>query len=147
VLADLTGVPDFYSMMGAFVRSVVPIPAWKGSKLPPLRRWVRVVFAIYTVIGLPGMIAFLVILLMRVPTVYRMTWDAMRVQLDSVPTSWQQADWMMLAAELSQMLILCVTMIGLAWFLIILSRTYLGLMWKLARYLKQRMWPTPQPAV
>jgi hypothetical protein len=38
-------------------------------------------------------------------------------------------------------------MIGLAWFLIILSRTYLGLMWKLARYLKQRMWPTPQPAV
>jgi putative peptide zinc metalloprotease protein len=39
-LADLAGIPDFFSQMGAFVLSVVPIPAWKGNKLPKLKPWV-----------------------------------------------------------------------------------------------------------
>ena len=44
-LADLTGIPDFFSQMGAFLRSVLPLPAWKGSKLPRLKPWVKAVFA------------------------------------------------------------------------------------------------------
>ena len=30
VLADLTGIPDFFSQIGAFIRSVVPFKKWDG---------------------------------------------------------------------------------------------------------------------
>src|SRR5919205_3675464 len=33
-LADLTGIPDLFSQMGPFLRSVLPVP---GSKLPRLK--------------------------------------------------------------------------------------------------------------
>jgi putative peptide zinc metalloprotease protein len=146
ILADLTGVPDFYSMMGAFVRSVVPIKAWKGAKLPPLRPWVKAVFAVYTAIGFPAMIVFMVILLRRVPHIYRMTWDALQVSLTAIPDAWRAADWMLVAANVSQVLLISVTMIGLAWFLMILVRMFLSLGILLSRRLVRRWRPVPQTA-
>src|ERR1051326_3481143 len=49
-LADITGVPDFFSQMTAFARSVLPVQAWKGRKLPELKWWAKVVFTLYTLI-------------------------------------------------------------------------------------------------
>ncbi|MBV8694694.1 MAG: hypothetical protein JO125_04675 [Chloroflexi bacterium] len=48
-LADLTGIPDFYSQMVPFVLSVLRLPALKGTKLPELKPWVKVIFACYSV--------------------------------------------------------------------------------------------------
>jgi putative peptide zinc metalloprotease protein len=146
VLADLTGVPDFYSMMGAFVRSVVPIPAWKGAKLPPLRPWVKWVFVVYTLVGFPAMIGFLVILLRRVPHIYRMGWDALQVSLTAIPDAWRASEWTLLAGNISQVLMLGVTMLGLAWFLLILARTLLSLGVVLSRRLVRRVRPAAQAA-
>jgi putative peptide zinc metalloprotease protein len=146
ILADLSGVPDFYSMMGGFVRSVVPIPAWKGAKLPPLRRWVKGVFAVYTLIGLPGMLIFLLLLIRRLPSLYERTWNALAGQAEAVPESWRQADWMLLAAQVSQILLLSVAMIGMAWFIFVMVRTYGTLLWKLGRHLFRRWRPATQLA-
>lgn len=60
-LADLTGIPDFFSQMGAFLRSLLPaflrrllpIPQLKGSKLPSLKPWVKAVFVAYSIITIP----------------------------------------------------------------------------------------------
>jgi putative peptide zinc metalloprotease protein len=146
VLADLTGVPDFYSMMGAFVRSVVPIKAWKGPKLPPLRPWVKGVFAVYTLIGFPAMLVFMVILLKRVPGIYEMTWHSLRDSLRGIPDAWRAADWLLVAANLSQVAFLAVTMLGLAWFLLMLTRTFLMLGIVLSRRLRRRERPATQAA-
>jgi len=146
VLADLTGVPDFYSMMGAFVRSVVPIRAWKGPKLPPLRRWVKGVFAVYTLVGFPAMIVFMGFLLWRVPNLYRMTWAAFHASLTGIPDAWRTADWLLLAAQASQVLLLGVTMLGLSWFLLTMARTLLLTIVALGRRLAARLRPAPQVA-
>ncbi len=146
VLADLTGVPDFYSMMGSFVRSVVPIKVWKGPKLPPLRRWVKGVFAVYTLVGFPAMIVFMGILLWRIPNLYRMTWDAFHASLVGIPDAWRVADWLLLAAQVSQVLLLGVTMIGLSWFLLTMARTLMSMLVALSRRLAHRLRPTPQAA-
>ncbi len=44
-LADLTGIPDFFSQMGAFLRSILLPRLRKGGSLPNLKPWVKVVFA------------------------------------------------------------------------------------------------------
>jgi putative peptide zinc metalloprotease protein len=147
ILADLTGIPDFYSMMGAFVRSVVPIKGWKGPKLPPLRPWVKGVFLTYTAIGFPLMLVFLVILLRRVPDIYRMTWDALVISLTAIPDAWRASNWLDLAAQSTQALMLGVTMIGLAYFLLLLSRTFARLGVFLVRRAIRHFRPVPQVAV
>jgi putative peptide zinc metalloprotease protein len=52
-LVDLTGLPDFFALIGPFLRSVLPVPWWKGPKLPPLKRWVKAIFALYCLTAIP----------------------------------------------------------------------------------------------
>jgi putative peptide zinc metalloprotease protein len=52
-LADLTGIPDFFSQMGAFWRSILPFKRWQGRKLPELKWWGKASFALYTIITVP----------------------------------------------------------------------------------------------
>jgi hypothetical protein len=62
-LADLTGLPDFFRYMGAFVASILPLAIDNRPKLPPLKLWARIIFAIYILIAVPllGMLLFLMI--------------------------------------------------------------------------------------
>ncbi len=146
ILADLTGVPDFYSMMGSFVRSVVPLKRWKGQRLPDLKPWVRAVFGLYTVVAIPGMLVFMVILLRRVPGILNMVWDAFRQNATDIPAAWQDADWLTVAALCSQVLLLSVSLIGLAWFLVLLARTLLLLSGRLTQRLARRVRPAVHPS-
>jgi putative peptide zinc metalloprotease protein len=79
-LADITGVPDFISHIGAFVRSVLP---WRSEKaqahdrrLPQLKRWAGVVFALYILIAIPLIGLQLTIMLRGVPRVLATAWDS-----------------------------------------------------------------------
>ncbi len=146
ILADLTGVPDFYSMMGAFVRSIVPIPAWKGTRLPPLRPMAKAVFAIYTLVGFPGMLFFLFLMIRRMPSIFSRVSNAMQAELQAIPDAWQQSDWLLLGARISQIFVLAIALIGLAWFAFVMVRTYGLLLWKLGRHLFRRWRPIPQTA-
>jgi len=52
-LTDLTGIPDFFSQMGPFLRSILPISEQEDGKLPGLKPWVRTVFAVYIMVTVP----------------------------------------------------------------------------------------------
>ena len=52
-MADLTGLPDLYSMMGPFFRSVLPIPGQHGRHLPRMKPWVTIVFVAYSIVTIP----------------------------------------------------------------------------------------------
>src|SRR5439155_2446448 len=64
LLADLTGIPDFFSQMGPFLRSALPVPGFKGDQLPDLKPWVKAVFAAYTLTVVP-LLAYLFFLTVR----------------------------------------------------------------------------------
>lgn len=66
-LADLTGIPDFFSQMGAFLRSVLPLKRWQGAKLPDLKPWVKAVFTLYIVTTIPILALLLFSLVTRLP--------------------------------------------------------------------------------
>ena len=57
-LADLTSIPDFFSHRSAFLQSVLPLWCWKGTRLPNLKPWMRVIFALYVATA-PGCAATL----------------------------------------------------------------------------------------
>src|SRR5579884_2027791 len=63
-LADLTGIPDFFSQMGAFWRSVLPLSRWRGTRLPPLRPWAKAIYLLYLIVTLPAL-AFMLALVVR----------------------------------------------------------------------------------
>src|SRR5207237_8648715 len=62
-LADITGVPDFFSQMMAFVRSVLPLKS-DGRKLPELKWWGKAVFGLYILITIP-LLGFVLLLIVR----------------------------------------------------------------------------------
>jgi putative peptide zinc metalloprotease protein len=76
VVADLTGVPDFWSRMGAFARRVLPIGGREQDKLPPLKWWGTLVFALYALLAIP-LVAFMAFMMLRsVPRVLATSWDS-----------------------------------------------------------------------
>ena len=141
VLADLTGVPDFYSMMGSFIRSVLPIKRWKGPKLPDLKPWVKVVFALYTLIAIPSLGFFFVMLIRRIPDIVTSAWSALQIQAGQMPEAWSDGSWITLAALASQIFLISITLIGLSYFIFRMARAYLTLMWRLARAARRRVAP------
>ena len=83
--ADLTGVPDFFSQMSAFARSVLPIKAMSdGRKLPALKWWAKGVFAIYMLVTLPLLGLLLLLMLKSVPRVLGTVWDSAGRQTSSL---------------------------------------------------------------
>ena len=114
-LADITGLPDFFSLMGPFVASISPAARWKGTRLPPLRPFARRVFLIYTVLVLPVLIVLGVIMLTRVPWVLTTTWNAEVLQQQLLGQALDAGDMLLVGLALLQMLLLLVPTLGTAY--------------------------------
>ncbi|TME33373.1 MAG: hypothetical protein E6I75_15570 [Chloroflexi bacterium] len=128
-LADITGVPDFFSQMAAFVRSVLPIKAWKGRKLPPLKWWAKVVFAVYTLITIPLLLLLLVLMVRSVPRVLATAWDSLGQQGQAFVAAQTSGDIPDAVASVGQALLLSIPTLGLGYTLFSLGRRFTVGMW------------------
>lgn len=117
VLADLTGIPDFFSQMAAFLRSVSPIPGWKGEKLPNLKPWVKAVFAGYILVTIPGLAFLVVLLIVRLPRILETIWDSFFVQAAAFSDALGNASPLIATASSLQMLILALQLLAIAYLL------------------------------
>ena len=122
VLADLTGIPDFFSQIGPFLRSVLPVRNWEGSKLPNLKPWVKVVFATYITLTVPVLALLLFLLVDRAPSLLFILWDSFVDQMTNLSTAWGTGNALGVMASASQMLILTLEMVGIAYLLYALGR-------------------------
>jgi putative peptide zinc metalloprotease protein len=84
VLADLTGVPDFISHMGGFVRSILPGNQQQTRKLAPLKPWARVIFALYVVVTTPLLILQVLLMLRAFPRVLATGWHSAITQVEAI---------------------------------------------------------------
>ncbi|HEY3110066.1 MAG TPA: hypothetical protein VGL23_14985 [Chloroflexota bacterium] len=129
VLADITGIPDFFSHMGAFLRSVLPIK-WEGRKLPELKWWAKAVFAGYLLIVLP-LLAFVVFVAIKsLPRIAATTWDSFGQQLGHVGQAWAAGDGLAVLAGLVSTIALALPMLGLVYMFYNLGKTGIGLLWR-----------------
>jgi putative peptide zinc metalloprotease protein len=129
-LADLTGIPDFFSQMGAFLRSVLPIPGWEGTKLPDLKPWVKVVFATYVIVTVPVLSLLLFALVIRLPGIATIFWYSLLNQAAGFSQALDEGSLVGMALSIAQMLILGLQTLGIAYLLYILGRMLVRVVWK-----------------
>ena len=129
VLANLTGIPDFFSQIGPFLRSVLPIPGWEGSKLPNLKPWVKAVFAVYIVLTVPVLTFLLFLLLWNVPGILAIVWDSLLNQTADFSVAWNNGNAIGVATSASQMLILGLEILGITYLLYVLGRGLAKAIW------------------
>jgi outer membrane lipoprotein-sorting protein len=129
MLADLTGIPDFFSQMGPFLRSVTPVEGLKGSKLPRLKPWVKAAFAIYLAATIP-VLAYLFFLMVKgLPGFLRTTWDAVLVQTKVFPIAQRHGDFLTLLLLGTQVLLLMLPVLGTFTIIYGMSRTPIRVFW------------------
>lgn len=121
-LADLTGIPDFFSQMGAFLRSVLPISRWEGSKLPNLKPWVKVVFATYVIVTIPVLSLLLFVLIIRLPWIVDAFWESLLIQAHAFSSALGGGDPFGATASTAQMLFLGLQALAITYLLFRLSR-------------------------
>jgi putative peptide zinc metalloprotease protein len=128
ILADLTGIPDFFSQMGAFVRSLFGRDD-KGE-MPDLKPGAKVVFVIYTLVVVP-LIAFLVFIAVKTfPSVLATGLDSGSKLAGTAGEALSKGDAIGVAAAIAQILILALQVLGLGMVVFnVLKRVLVGL-WK-----------------
>ena len=136
-LADLTGIPDFFSLMGAYLRSVIPLRRWTGRKLPRLKWWAKVVFGLYSGVALPALAFLLFAMLNATPRVVITAWGAAQRQLADVAAAQANGDGLGMASAEVQLLLLLVPALGLCLMLVNLAHTLARWLWR---------WGRPTPA-
>jgi putative peptide zinc metalloprotease protein len=123
-LADLTGMPDFFSQVGPFLRTILPLHFWKGRKLPPVKPWVKVVFGLYILVTIP-LLAFLLLMMVRsFPRVLATGWDSLGQQWDSFETAQAAGNILGMASASAQALLLLLPTFGM---IFIITKLFKGL--------------------
>lgn len=132
-LVDLTGMPDFFSNIPAFLRTVLPLPFWRGRKLPDVRPWVKLVFALYIVVTVP-LLAFLLLMMVKsVPRILATAWDSAGELFRDFSTARAQGDLAGMAAAVVQVGILAVPVAGMFFVLYMLGKRAARAAWRWSR--------------
>lgn len=133
-LADMTGIPDFFSHMGPFLRSLLPfLKSDTERKVPELRTWAKVVFIIYILITIPVLLFVLIHLVVGLPRVLGTAWDSFWQQWSAAGQSVASGDGLAVAGSAVQMLVLVVMTLGLCYFLFSLARNVVRKGWEWSR--------------
>jgi putative peptide zinc metalloprotease protein len=132
-LADITGIPDFFSHFGPFLRSLLPLPFLKGARMPELKAWAKVVFLLYILVTVPLLLFVLVHLVAGLPRILATAWDSLGQQWAALQSAIAQGAALMVASSLVQMLVLVLMTGGLVFFLFTLARKVAATVWNWSR--------------
>jgi putative peptide zinc metalloprotease protein len=129
-LTDLVGVPDMLSQMGPFMRSLRPGRSLPGTRLPPLKRWVKAIFIAYMVAAVPILAWFGFLTVTRAPAFLITIGSALRRQIADVYMAQTNQDPATMALAVAQACLLSVMILGMLGILFSLCGQFLGLVWK-----------------
>jgi putative peptide zinc metalloprotease protein len=137
-LADLTGIPDFFSQMGAFVRSTLPIPGVKADKLPRLKPWVTAVFAAYIAITIPVLTLVFFPMFRATPTIIATGWRSLLFLAGDFSYARTHGDVGGVLAAVAQMILLTLPLLGLAYVTSSVGRMLIGAAWAWSKPTRRR---------
>ena len=93
LVCDLTGIPDLFSQMVPFLRSLLPPPfeailnkttnrPATGQKLPEMKTWVKAVFCAYIVVTVPILVYVFARMILSLPDLVSQAETGVRVQIE-----------------------------------------------------------------
>ncbi|MEA2514963.1 MAG: putative peptide zinc metalloprotease protein [Thermomicrobiales bacterium] len=121
-LADATGIPDLFTHIGPFLRTVLPFTSWKGRKLPEMKRWVRIVFGTYVLVTIPVLLFLLFMMIKSMPRILATAWDSAGQQTDAFGLARASGDTAGMAAAAVQTGILALPTLGLVYSVVTMGR-------------------------
>lgn len=133
VIADLTGIPDFFSQIKPFLRSIVPGRRWQGITLPPLKHWVKIVFATYIAITIPVLVLMLAMMIRNLPKLVMTAWDALQHQRIELTIARADGNVPMMIAIVVQVLFLLLQFVGIGLILHSVVRVPVTVAWAALR--------------
>jgi putative peptide zinc metalloprotease protein len=131
VLADLTGVPDFFSQALPFLRSFKGARALPGERLPTLKPWARAFFATYLLATIPALVFVAFLIITYAPQIVMGFWDAFRSQIELFGDANRAGDYIIMATVALQIAIFALPAVGLGYFFWLLAWKPLKAAWKL----------------
>ncbi len=99
LLADLTGIPDFFSQTG---------PVMNRMTAAALKPWARTCFLAYLAVTIPLLVVLFVLIVLGLPHLLLMTWTAMQRQFAVFAWAVGSRDVLAVAAVVTQLAILAV---------------------------------------
>jgi putative peptide zinc metalloprotease protein len=129
-LADLTGIPDFFSQMGPFLLSLLPGETAAGSRLPTLRPWVKAVFVIYILATIPMLSILYLLMVKGLPMFVYATWEAVVRMATIIAEAWGQASVDLILIACFQMVLIGIPVLGTAYLLYRGGRALSRAIWK-----------------
>ena len=130
VLADLTGIPDFLSQTGPFLRSLLPAGRIQGTRLPRLKRWVRAAFLTYLLVTIPLLAVLLFAMVRYLPRVATIVWDAAATQLALFAAGRRDGDVLGMATAAAELTVLVLPALGMAYLVYTLTWRPLRAVWR-----------------
>jgi len=132
VLADLTGVPDFFSLMTRHVKRAWPFGEKdrKAAPIPELKAWAKVVFGLYTLITVPAILLLMLTMLRGVPRVLATIWDSGGQQVIVIGQQQAAGNLGGVALAAGHLLALALPTLGVLYSLTRLSRQVFGGLWR-----------------
>lgn len=118
-LADLVGVPDFFTQMRPFLRQLRRERS-EGQRLPALQRRAALVFALYVLLCVPALVVLLGVLLLRLPDLLALIRQSAARQVEALAGARESADALGALAAGSQLFLLAVETVGIGLFLALL---------------------------
>jgi len=131
-LADITGIPDFFSSIGAYLRSVLPgwVPLPKGRELPALKPWAKVFFAAYILFVIPLLIGMFFLLFRALPRIIATGATAFWDQATGLPDTFANGEYLLGLATILQVLLLLLPTVGAVLMFARLTVKFVKNVWK-----------------
>ena len=117
-LADLTGIPDFFSQMVPFLRTFVttrmpaslyrrlPLATRERSKFPEVKPWIKAVFLAYILVAIPLLAYLFVRMLTTFPELVTTTWSGLLAQTAILKSVIAQREFITIVLVLMQIFFL-----------------------------------------
>lgn len=121
-LADLTGIPDFFSQMGAFLSSFLPGRLQGGNRLPNLKTWVKVVFFAYVLVTIPVLSLLVFSLVTNLPGIANTFWESLLLRIGEFSSASNAGNAVDAALALARALLLALQTLGVTFLLYLLCR-------------------------
>jgi putative peptide zinc metalloprotease protein len=130
LFADLTGIPDFFSQLKPFLRSLLPRSRARGSRLPDLKRLPKAVFVGYVIVAIPVLAFLLVQIATHSPGLMSTAWNSVLAQKDTLLDALATGDFVEAAASLGQLLILTMPALASIVLSLVLGTWLASMVWR-----------------
>ena len=131
-LADVTGIPDFFSQVKPFFRSLLPswVPISDGPKLPELKTWAKLFFVAYLLVTIPLLLFLLFLAIRAVPRILATLLDSLGKHGAAFTQSFGSGDTVATVAAAAQVVIVLLPTFGLAFLFYSLGRRVATKVWR-----------------